>query len=178
MLNAISIKTFARMLPTLSNALMKLTLIAISLLPCVLSAQQQKEREPYRNKAEEEGVNWTPGIKLKHSNDFSLVDAAEKGNLAKVKEQIKSGSSPDSCLVSAHGGETALIAAVKKGHIDIASYLLANGANPNGEDVNRETALHNACINGNIDVINLLLLKGANVNYPSNVTDHFKMHHL
>jgi len=82
--------------------------------PCVLSAQQQKEREPYRNKAEEEGVNWTPGIKLKHSNDFSLVDAAEKGNLAKVKEQIKSGSSPDSCLVSAHGGETALIAAAQK----------------------------------------------------------------
>jgi ankyrin repeat protein len=89
-------------------------------------------------------------------------DAAESGNLEKVKALIKENPGLASSKEDTWG-KTPLHYAAMRGHKDVVELLLANGADVNAEDNFGETPLHCAA-DGNKDLVALLLSKGANVN--------------
>lgn len=102
-----------------------------------------------------ENPNW---INQKNENGFTaLILAAYTGKDEMVK-----------CLVE-HGGNidfntemgTALMAAVVKGNLKIAHYLLKNKANPNLFDANGVTALMYAVQFKNVEMVALLLKHNA-----------------
>jgi len=59
---------------------------------------------------------------------------------------------------------TALIMAVRNGHVRLASLLLKHGSDWNHPDSSGNTPLHYAAGSGFIECIDLLLSHGANVN--------------
>ena len=61
-------------------------------------------------------------------------------------------------------GETPLHAAVRHGRSEMASLLLARGANPNARTQRGRTPLHHALDNNNVHMAELLLRHGADVN--------------
>ncbi len=72
------------------------------------------------------------GIGFKSMNDirgFMLRDAADKGNLARVKWLLK--GHPDLVSNTSNRAWTPLYLAVVSGHKDVAEVLLANGADVN-----------------------------------------------
>jgi cytohesin len=66
-------------------------------------------------------------------------------------------------------GWTALHAAAELGHIDIAEYLVAHGANINAEDDYGLTPLHLAAYDKNKAMVEYLIENGANVNARGNI---------
>jgi ankyrin repeat protein len=90
-------------------------------------------------------------------------DAAEKGDLEKVKAMLKDHPN---LVVSriVNFGDTPLHAAAGKGHKDVVELLLAEGADVNVVDQNDQTPLHDTAGNGHKDAVELLLAKGADVN--------------
>jgi uncharacterized protein len=75
---------------------------------------------------------------------------------------------------------TPLMAAVVKGHIEIAKALVEAGADPNLTDANGATALHYAVMFNNQELATLLLKAGASAFMKNNVgqspLDFAKMH--
>ena len=92
----------------------------------------------------------------------AIHDAAEKGDIAKVKSLLAEKSE----RVSAKNryGETPLHMAAFRGHKDIVELLIAKGANVNAKEKNSATALHFAAQEGHKDIVELLIAKGADVN--------------
>src|SRR5580704_5644017 len=84
-----------------------------------------------------------------------IHDAAESGNLEKVKALIKENPSSASSKEDTWG-KTPLHYAAMRGHKDVVELLLANGADVNAEDNFGETPLHCAA-DGNKDLVALLL---------------------
>jgi ankyrin repeat protein len=97
----------------------------------------------------------------------SIHHAAEKGDLAKVKELLKDAPN----LVSAKDkfGKTPLHLAAKNGHKDVAELLLANGADINARDSNGGfTPLDLALSSYHYkDIVEFLLARGADANARS-----------
>ena len=75
---------------------------------------------------------------------------------------------------------TPLMAAVVKGHVEIATALVEAGADPNLNDANGATALHFAVMFKNIELVSLLMEAGASAFMKNNVgkspLDFAKMH--
>ena len=72
------------------------------------------------------------------------------------------------------GGKPAIFFAVRGGHIDIASALLAAGADPAVKDKNRRSLVHTAASQPSVSVLQWLLLDGRQVHWPVvDVTDRF-----
>jgi ankyrin repeat protein len=62
-----------------------------------------------------------------------------------------------------YNGCTALNLAVQQGHVAVARFLLAEGADPNIVTANGCTPLHWAAYHGHLELVNLLVEKGANL---------------
>jgi ankyrin repeat protein len=88
-----------------------------------------------------------------------IHDAVRSGDLAKVKALLKSHAewlnSPD------QNQKTPLHLALESGHIDMARYLIEQGADINLKDKDKATPLYNAAYLGNLEILDLLLKKGA-----------------
>ena len=57
-----------------------------------------------------------------------------------------------------------MIAAAKKGDTEIGQFLIAKGADVNGEQKGDETPLIQAAWNGHLEMVKLLVERGADVN--------------
>lgn len=92
---------------------------------------------------------------------MTIVEWASSGWLEKVKESLK--NKQDINLKNMHG-QTPLIAAILKEHLDIITLLVESGADLTiKEDLDR-TALMIASEIGNLDIVKLLVLNGADIN--------------
>jgi ankyrin repeat protein len=106
-----------------------------------------------------------------------LFKAVENGDIARVKELLKMGSSSKDVegVVKARDGlgNTLLHIAAYKGYKEIVATLLDYARTWNflwvneGENVFNDTPLHKASINGHADVVELLLKHGAHVDATS-----------
>lgn len=91
----------------------------------------------------------------------TIFMAAERGNLAQVKNLLDAGISVDA---QDKDGNTALYAAAYNGHTDIVKELLAQYADPNIANDAGETPLFAAIENNLTDIVDLLIKAGANTN--------------
>jgi ankyrin repeat protein len=92
---------------------------------------------------------------------FVLRDAAEKGNLARVKALVK--GHPDLVFSRSNRGWTALCLAVVYDHKEVAEFLLANKADVNARNDNTWTLLQTAAYSGDKEMTELLLAHGADI---------------
>ena len=102
-------------------------------------------------------------------NIMDLTDAADNGDIDRVRELLDNGVDPD--ISRFNLGNTALFWALREGHIDIVRLLLDSGANPNIINSDGDTALMEASRENhwdthieNINFISLLLDYGADPN--------------
>jgi len=96
----------------------------------------------------------------------AMLEAVKAGDLAQVKVLVEQ----DPGIVNAKnpGGQTILFAAVSFGRLEIAEYLIANGANVNERTSFHLTPLDVACMrNAPLAIVRLLVEKGADVNFVS-----------
>jgi len=97
--------------------------------------------------------------------DRSLIEAAEKGDLAGVKKALVEGANVNAGI---DGSQTALMTAALAGHRGIVQTLLDGGANPNVEAQHLgQTALAMAASGGHDEIVKLLLDRGASINHRS-----------
>lgn len=89
---------------------------------------------------------------------IEFIDAAETGDIAKLREMLDGGFSPDT---QGPQGWTALRKAAVKNNIDIAFELLKRGADVDAVNFTGKTALMMACAYGNFGIVSLLLFYGA-----------------
>jgi len=97
----------------------------------------------------------------KSTPEDRLIDAAAKGDTAKVQELLDSGTDPD--CVSSDGNWTPLCTAAYRSHFKIASLLLSRGADPSKKPPRGSggSPLWWAAAGGNDALLNLLIQKGA-----------------
>jgi len=89
---------------------------------------------------------------------------AAAGNRAEVCEYLVEDVRVNVDAVDT-GGRTPLVYAItcQGGHVDIAKYLLDQGANPDNVDIQGFTPLHEAAKKGHCEIVELLLSRGAYV---------------
>lgn len=104
-------------------------------------------------------------LTLVYSDDDKLFEAVSKGNIEDVKQLIAAGANAKAEKEGWQLGITPLHIAAKKGHKDIAAFLLEKGANIDArikaDNDKGQTALLLAAMEGKSDVARLLLDKGA-----------------
>ena len=88
-----------------------------------------------------------------------IHDAAEQGNLEEVMRLIE--EDPEIVDDIDHHHQTALHCASDRGHVEVVSYLLDQGANTDRKAYDGDTALLYACRSGHVEVVELLLSRGA-----------------
>ena len=88
----------------------------------------------------------------------ALHQAAQKGDLERVKELLAAGEFVDQ---EDAPGRTALYFAAFFGHTQIIETLLKQGANINHRDCNDWTPLHDAIMGGHKEAIEMLKERGA-----------------
>lgn len=91
-----------------------------------------------------------------------IHDAALKGDLAMVKEIL----AKDPSLLNAKGRneKAPLHWAAQGGHLEVAKFLIARGANVNELNIQKETPLVYAAEGGYLKLAELLIAKGADIN--------------
>ena len=101
-----------------------------------------------------------------------LLAAAKGGRLEEVSSLLEIGAEVDYVsLTSDDNGssrDSPLLASVRNGHIEVASLLLAHGANPHQSGDGGNTALHLAAILGDEGLCNLFLGNTFGDGNPSN----------
>ena len=91
-----------------------------------------------------------------------LCAASKQGNAGVVQHLL--GQNTDPGTGRAVNGDTALIAASRKGHLDVVGLLLSNGAHVNQSKDSGATALLVASQEGHADVVRLLLAHNSDPN--------------
>ncbi|EJL25876.1 ankyrin repeat domain-containing protein [Brevibacillus sp. BC25] len=102
-------------------------------------------------------------------NAFFFVDAARENEIDILKLFLKAGIDPNAYIEVEKGFKTtALHSAVSNDHLDVASLLLKNGANPNLL-YDQYTIITLAVAKNNYDMVNELLKNGAepDLNYQN-----------
>ena len=102
------------------------------------------------------------------SESNALCNAVRSGDLQTVKEQLGNG-------VDINGGDsefgvTALSWTALLGYMEIAKFLIEEGADVNAKSRDGSTALHSAAFLGHAEIAELLIQEGAAVN-PKNYRD-------
>jgi ankyrin repeat protein len=93
--------------------------------------------------------------------DISIWDAAEKGNIEAVKQNLTEGVDVNA---KEQFGMTPLHYAARSGHKEIVELLIAEGADVNAKDGDGFTPLHPAAYMGQKEIVELLIAKGADMN--------------
>ena len=91
-----------------------------------------------------------------------IHDAALKGDLAMVKEIL--AKDPSLLNAKGHNEKAPLHWAAQGGHLEVAKFLIAKGANVNELNIQKETPLVYAAEGGHLKLAELLIAKGADVN--------------
>ena len=97
---------------------------------------------------------------------------AARGNLAAVRQLLDSAQSPArrKKLIESMDefGDTPIIKACRRGHAEVASFLLEQGANIDARNEDGYTPLMLACYWEQLEVVDLLLRHGADAGLTSN----------
>lgn len=117
----------------------------------------------------EEYFNLLEKKKEAHINDLiringvNLIDAAQKGNIARVEYYLNKGAD-----INYHSDATslatALFMAVQENHFDIVKLLLSRGADLEIAAINGVTPVHRAAQDNSLDILRSLLEYGASPN--------------
>ncbi len=94
-----------------------------------------------------------------------LHEATRDGDLEQVRALIDAGADLDA---QGDNGETALNAAILKGHVSVAGLLIDRGADLGARNRGGFTALHAAAYANAVEIAERLLGKGADVNDQQN----------
>lgn len=95
----------------------------------------------------------------------AILDAAEKGNLAKIK--ILLCQNPSLLQCTDKDGYTPLHRACYDNHVEIVEYLLQAGAKIDAKTQDEWQPLHSACCWNNVECIAALIAYGADINAKS-----------
>jgi beta-lactamase regulating signal transducer with metallopeptidase domain len=95
-----------------------------------------------------------------YSLDEALLNAAEGGDLDRMRRLMDKGASADAVIV---GDGSPLIAAARGGHVEAMEMLIAAGASVNRGVNGDGNALTNAAREGHLEAVRLLLEKGADI---------------
>lgn len=100
-----------------------------------------------------------------------MMEAAEKGNIEKIKEAIVNGANPNTANVM---GETPLHRAAAYGHKDIVEFLLRHGAEVDCKNnLYKRTPL---CLTSKWQIAEILIANGADVNSQSYYDNKTPLH--
>ncbi len=112
-------------------------------------------------------------INARYEDSTALIDAVDCGNVEIVKYLIENGADTEN--MNNIWGNTALMkiansVCIKESEIciEIAQYLLDNGANINAKTCNGWTALMYASSYGYLDMVKFLVKNGADINAITN----------
>jgi len=94
--------------------------------------------------------------------DSALLDAAKKGNLGRIQKLISQDNI--NCRDSAGRNSTPLHLAAGYNNLEVAEYLLEQGADVNAQDKGGLIPLHNASSYGHLDIAALLIRYSTIVN--------------
>lgn len=101
------------------------------------------------------------GIAVRRAPEARLLQAAEQGNAAVVKQLLKEGADVNAAYENS--GTTALMEAVTKGDAAIVEALLSAGADVNAQDSMGQSALMHAILAHKEKIVELLLAAEADV---------------
>lgn len=110
---------------------------------------------------------WDDIAELVHHGAYTsspafLYAAAANNKLDAVNAALRCGANPDHVVTMVTGRQmTALMVAAEKGHAEVVSALLANGANPDVKTHGTWTALELAADMNRAEIVNMLLHGGA-----------------
>lgn len=99
-------------------------------------------------------------VKLASSPDRELMEAANDGDIARVRALLKADADPDHVF---RGDGSALIVAARHNHVDVLRVLLDAGADVDQSVHGDGNALIAAAQRGNVDAVRVLLEHGADV---------------
>jgi ankyrin repeat protein len=98
--------------------------------------------------------------------DPNIADAAYRGDISYIAQQVRYGTS-----INQRDGfqkkYTALMVASREGDLELATWLVDNGADVNAKTKDGHTALMYAAFNRYPEIVKLLISKGADVNARS-----------
>lgn len=126
--------------------------------------KQFKEDKKKKDEAEKKAA-WKSELDGKKIKVPALVEAAQKGELSKIKTLISDGT-----LVDVKDGRkrSALYVAAQGGNADVVEYLITEGANVNTQREDGDTPLMAAARKANIAIVKTLVENKANVNAVDN----------
>lgn len=123
--------------------------------------RMQKDMERVAGALADLFVGLLRGVPDDDGGDISVVEAAAKGDIARVKDIVR--KNPDK-VNAKHENKTALQLASYEGKTDVVKFLLENKADVNITDDEGDTALHYAAFGTEENSMQLLLNNKARVN--------------
>ncbi len=97
-------------------------------------------------------------------NNTALVDAAARGQLARVRALLDAGAPIESRGNTAYSRHvTAVLAATQGNHLDVVRLLIAHGANVNAQDDQYDSAFLLAGASGHTEIVRATLAAGADL---------------